>query len=198
MHYPERLGASLILNVPFLLQAFFKMISPFIDPVTRNKMKFNPKPVEDGLFTADELFKDGGWGGSREFVWDHEKYWGALVRMCEEIRARQMARWRELGARVGCDEWDYKSEPVVDISPSALVAVEAVSKAEDPAPGVGETDAAENLSSPEAPAESLGSDHVPDSGGPEVIHVAPAAETEASGAIILGKKVLVPSFLNIS
>jgi hypothetical protein len=104
------LGASLILNVPFLLHAFYKMISPLIDPITRNKMKFNPKPVEDGLFAADELFKDSGWGGSREFVWDHEKYWGSLVRMCDEIRAGQMARWRELGARVGCDEWDYKSE----------------------------------------------------------------------------------------
>lgn len=109
-HYPERLGASLILNVPFLLHAFYKMISPLIDPITRNKMKFNPKPVEDGLFAADELFKDSGWGGSREFVWDHEKYWGSFVRMCDEIREAQMARWRKLGARVGCDEWDYKVE----------------------------------------------------------------------------------------
>jgi hypothetical protein len=114
MHYPERLGAALILNVPFLIHAFFKMISPLIDPVTRNKMKFNPKPVEDGLFAADELFKDGGWGGSRNFVYDHERYWGPFVRMCDEIREAQMARWRKLGARVGCDEWDYKSDGVVD------------------------------------------------------------------------------------
>lgn len=113
-HYPERLGASLILNVPFLLHAFYKMISPLIDPITRNKMKFNPKPVEDGLFAADELFKDSGWGGSREFVWDHEKYWGSFVRMCDEIRAAQMARWRKLGAQVGCDEWDYKLEAAGD------------------------------------------------------------------------------------
>lgn len=109
-HYPERLGASLILNVPFLLHAFYKMISPLIDPITRNKMKFNPRPVEDGLFAADGLFKDSGWGGSREFVWDHERYWGSFVRMCDEIRAAQMARWRKLGSRVGCDEWDYKLE----------------------------------------------------------------------------------------
>ena len=113
-HYPERLGAALILNVPFLIHAFFKVISPLIDPVTRNKMKFNPKPVEDGLFEADELFKEGGWGGSRDFVYDHERYWGAFVRMCDEIREAQMARWRKLGARVGCDEWDYKSDVVVD------------------------------------------------------------------------------------
>ncbi|KAH9994862.1 CRAL/TRIO domain-containing protein [Russula vinacea] len=107
-HYPERLSAALILNVPFLIQAFFKMISPFIDPITRNKMKFNPKPVQDGLFAADELFKDGGWGGARDFVWDHEKYWGPFVRMCAEIREGHMARWRKLGGHVGCNERDYK------------------------------------------------------------------------------------------
>jgi hypothetical protein len=117
-HYPERLGTSLILNVPFLINAFFKLISPFIDPITRKKMTFNPKPIDDGLFTADEMFKDGGWGGSRNFVWDHEKYWKPFVQMCAEIKAKQMARWRKLGARVGCDEWDYKSEEVVDITPA--------------------------------------------------------------------------------
>lgn len=94
------------------------MIKPFIDPITRNKMKFNPKAVQDGLFAADELFKDSGWGGSREFVWDHEKYWGSFVRMCAEIREGQMARWRKLGACVGCDERDYKVGEAVDILPA--------------------------------------------------------------------------------
>jgi len=117
-HYPERLATALILNVPFIISAFFKLISPFIDPITRKKMTFNPKPIEDGLFTAEELLKDGGWGGSRNFVWDHEKYWKPFVQMCAENKAKQMARWRKLGARVGCDEWDYKSEDVVDISPA--------------------------------------------------------------------------------
>lgn len=118
-HYPERLGASLILNVPFLIHAFYKMISPLIDPVTRNKMKFNPKPVQDGLFAADELFKDSGWGGERDFVYDHDRYWGSFVRMCDEIREARMARWRKLGAQVGCDEWDYKSDVVVDAAAAA-------------------------------------------------------------------------------
>lgn len=42
-HYPERLGLALILNVPWLVDMFFKLIKPFIDPVTRDKMWFNPK-----------------------------------------------------------------------------------------------------------------------------------------------------------
>jgi hypothetical protein len=105
------------------------MISPFIDPVTRNKIKYNPKPVEDGLFAADDLVKDGGWGGTRNFVWDHEKYWSQLVQMCVETRAKHMERWRKLGARVGCDEWDYKSEDFGDPSPSVATGADLDAKA---------------------------------------------------------------------
>jgi CRAL/TRIO domain len=139
MHYPERLAESLIINVPFLIHAFFKMISPFMDPVTRNKLKFNPNPVKDGIFAADELFKEGGWGGSRDFVWDHEKYWPAFVRMCDEIAVGQMARWRKLGARVGCDEKDYKLEDFVGIVPGSPVTSTAKASAEARA-GDGEGD----------------------------------------------------------
>ncbi|KAI0250225.1 CRAL-TRIO domain-containing protein [Lactifluus subvellereus] len=168
MHYPERLGASLILNVPFLVQAFFKMISPFIDPVTRNKMKFNPKPVEDGLFKADGLVKESGWGGSRNFEWDHEKYWPQLVRMCAEITAKQMARWRRLGARVGCDEWDYKSEDVVDISPTVA------SKAAKPGAGPEVEAAAEARLEPEPSAAADDAQAPPGS----IVDAPPEAETE--------------------
>lgn len=148
-HYPERLAASLILNVPFLLHAFYKMISPLIDPVTRNKMKFNPKPVEDGLFTADELMKDGGWGGSCDFVYDHDKYWGAFVRMCDEIREAQMARWRKLGARLGCDEWDYKSDVVVDAVAAAA-----------PEPGDATEKRPASQAQDQAPSEPSATNHV--------------------------------------
>ena len=106
------------------------MISPLIDPATRSKIKYNPKPVEDGLFAADELIKDGGWGGTRNFVWDHEKYWSQLVQMCAETRAKQMARWRKLGSRVGCDEWDYKSEDFDDTSPSVTPSAALEAKAD--------------------------------------------------------------------
>ncbi|KAI9512092.1 CRAL/TRIO domain-containing protein [Russula earlei] len=169
-HYPERLAASLILNVPFLIHAFFKIISPFIDPTTLKKLKFNPKPVEDGLFAADELVKDGGWGGSREFVWDHEKYWGPFVRMCDEIRARQLARWRELGARVGCDEWDYKSTEVGKVTPAPAVdEVEAKEDATEQVGDAGEDPLAslQDQDGPRASAERSASDPdyvVPESG----------------------------------
>ncbi len=140
MHYPERLAEALIINVPFLIHAFFKMIGPFMDPVTRNKLKFNPKPVEDGSFTADELFKENGWGGARNFVWDHEKYWGAFLKMCNEIREGRMARWRKLGACVGCDERDYKMEDFERTATGSPV-TEAKAKAEAESEAEVETEA---------------------------------------------------------
>ncbi|KAG6849783.1 hypothetical protein H0H93_005169 [Arthromyces matolae] len=106
-HYPERLGAALILNVPFLLNAFYKLIGPFIDPVSREKMKFNPNVVEDGLITGDNLMKVW-WGGDCEFEYEHEKYWPALVDLCESRRNSWLEKWRALGGTVGLKEWDYK------------------------------------------------------------------------------------------
>jgi len=178
-HYPERLGTALILNVPFLLHAFYKMISPLVDPVTRNKMKFNPKPVEDGLFAADDLFKDSGWGGSRDFVWDHDKYWAPFVRMCDEVRAAQMARWRKLGARVGCDEWDYKSDVVVDRVEDAAAAQAVAEGAAVPQVG----DVAGQTAVSQAAAQLLATDDVLASGDSEVHSPAPEeSEVVVSGA----------------
>ena len=105
-HYPERLGLALIINVPFLLNAFYKMITPFIDPVTRDKMRFNPRAVEDGLFARPALWRE--FGGAVDFAYDHAVYWPAFVRLAAERRASMLERWRELGAKVGLREWDIK------------------------------------------------------------------------------------------
>jgi len=184
-HYPERLAAALILNVPFMIHLFFKMIGPFIDPVTRDKMKFNPKPIEDGLFAADELFKDGGWGGSRDFVWDHEKYWGPLVRMCAEIRAAQMARWRKLGAHVGCDEWDYKSDGVVDIAHAA--AEGGVVVGDQAAGPISAKAQARDQDQTEAPPRAPPTEPqtTDDHGDPDGHATEPEAEAEADSEVVL-------------
>ncbi|RDB26323.1 CRAL-TRIO domain-containing protein C23B6.04c [Hypsizygus marmoreus] len=117
-HYPERLGAALILNVPFLLNAFYKLINPFIDPVSREKMKFNPEVVEDGIFTGDMVMAEW-WGGARDFEYVHEKYWPTLVGMCEVRRQAWMEQWRALGGKVGVKEWEYKNGTASSASASA-------------------------------------------------------------------------------
>ncbi|KAJ7593268.1 CRAL-TRIO domain-containing protein [Mycena floridula] len=107
-HYPERLGLAIVLNVPYLVTVFFKLISPFIDPVTRLKLKFNPEIVKEGIFAADNLMKE--FGGEIDFSYDHDKYWTALVSMTEERTHQYLERWRSLGGRVGLKEYDYKAE----------------------------------------------------------------------------------------
>ena len=37
-HYVETLGRAIIVNLPMLLTFFYKGISPFLDPVTRDKV----------------------------------------------------------------------------------------------------------------------------------------------------------------
>ncbi|KAF8963548.1 hypothetical protein BGZ46_000955, partial [Entomortierella lignicola] len=39
-HYPERLGKGFIIHAPWFFWPFYKMISPFMDPVTRDKINF--------------------------------------------------------------------------------------------------------------------------------------------------------------
>ena len=112
-HYPERLGRALIINVPFLLNAFYKLITPLIDPVTRDKMRFNPKVVQDGLFTADNVWKE--FGGDIEFKYDHKTYWPNFIQMCSDRRKQQMEKWRQLGGTVGLKEWDIKQGDFADI-----------------------------------------------------------------------------------
>ncbi|RPD59669.1 CRAL/TRIO domain-containing protein [Lentinus tigrinus ALCF2SS1-6] len=107
-HYPERLGRAFVVNVPFLINAFFKVITPFIDPLTRPKLRFNPDCLGEGLFTPEQLICE--WNGSANFEYEHEKYWGPLVRMCAEHRERLWEKWREHGAKVGVREWDVKCD----------------------------------------------------------------------------------------
>ena len=38
-HYVETLGRAIIVNLPILLTFFYKGISPFLDPVTRDKVR---------------------------------------------------------------------------------------------------------------------------------------------------------------
>ncbi|KAI0649476.1 CRAL/TRIO domain-containing protein [Trametes meyenii] len=105
-HYPERLGRALVVNVPFFVNAFFKLITPFIDPLTRPKLRFNPNCLTEGLFTEEQLLSE--WGGSAHFEYSHERYWNPLVQLCAERRELLWEQWRERGAKVGVREWDIK------------------------------------------------------------------------------------------
>ncbi|ETW86598.1 phosphatidylinositol transfer protein PDR16 [Heterobasidion irregulare TC 32-1] len=77
-HYVETLGRALVVNLPMLLSFFYKGIAPFLDPITRDKMRFNPDLFE--LVPRAQL--DADFGGEYEFEWDFESYWAQVVEHC--------------------------------------------------------------------------------------------------------------------
>ncbi|KAE9986866.1 hypothetical protein EG328_004585 [Venturia inaequalis] len=100
-HYPERLGRALISELPWYITTFFKFVSPFIDPITKSKMKFN-EPLT-GHIPAPQLHKN--YGGEVDFEYQHDVYWPALNRLCEERRKAYRDRWVEAGEKVGVSEF---------------------------------------------------------------------------------------------
>ncbi|RDA87574.1 hypothetical protein CP532_3942 [Ophiocordyceps camponoti-leonardi (nom. inval.)] len=100
-HYPERLGKALIINVSWVVGGFFKIITPFIDPVTREKLKFNDDMRQ--YVPAEQLWSSD-WGGEMDFEYEHSTYWPALHDMCRRRRAERAARWEAAGSCVGESE----------------------------------------------------------------------------------------------
>jgi len=96
-HYPERLGRALISELPWYVTTFFKFISPFIDPVTKSKMKFN-EPLINHV-PAEQLLSH--YGGKIEFEYNHEVYWPALNTLCEKRRKDYRGRWEKAGKKIG-------------------------------------------------------------------------------------------------
>ncbi|KAI8330378.1 CRAL-TRIO domain-containing protein [Chlamydoabsidia padenii] len=91
-HYPERLGYALIVKSPWFFLTSFKLISPFIDPVTRAKIKFVVEQRgdnADGKRDASELAYlpdyipedqiETEFHGDRPFVFDIDTYWSRLL-----------------------------------------------------------------------------------------------------------------------
>ncbi|KAK7516432.1 CRAL/TRIO domain-containing protein [Phyllosticta citriasiana] len=100
-HYPERNGKSLISELPWYVTTVFKLISPFIDPVTKTKMKFN-EPFSNFVPPA-QLMKT--YGGEVDFEYDHSAYWPALNENCDKRRAEYKARWETRGKQIGESEF---------------------------------------------------------------------------------------------
>ncbi|KAI5924249.1 cral trio domain-containing protein [Camillea tinctor] len=102
-HYPERLGRAMIINVPWVVWGFFKLITPFIDPLTKEKLKFNEDMTQ--YVPKEQLWNEFG-GGELQFEYDHSVYWPALHKLCEEKRAERIQRWEAGGKEIGETE-DY-------------------------------------------------------------------------------------------
>jgi CRAL/TRIO domain len=89
-------------TVPFMIWGFFKLITPFIDPLTREKLKFNEDMAQH--VPPAQLLRQNG--GEVEFEYDHAVYWPALIKLAETRRKAFQTRWEEAGKHVGESE-DY-------------------------------------------------------------------------------------------
>ena len=96
-HSPERLGKALISKLPWYVTTFFKLISPFIDPVTRDKMRFNEDLKQ---FIPNEMLWDHA-GGDLHFVYEHDSYWPALEKEVKRRNEAKRERWEKAGKKIG-------------------------------------------------------------------------------------------------
>ena len=114
-HYPERLGKAIVINgipvwkarlipVPTFVWFFFKLIGAFIDPYTREKLKFNENPRN---YVPPEQLYDL-FDGDCQFEYDHNVYFPEYIRLASEKRNKYFARRRAAGGGIGQSEWDLR------------------------------------------------------------------------------------------
>eukprot|EP01122_Echinamoeba_exundans_P005656 TRINITY_DN1580_c0_g1_i2.p1 TRINITY_DN1580_c0_g1~~TRINITY_DN1580_c0_g1_i2.p1 ORF type:complete len:205 (-),score=45.43 TRINITY_DN1580_c0_g1_i2:90-704(-) len=76
-HYPERLGACFMVNPPWTFRIFWGIVSPFLDEVTRNKIKILKKTADMlELIPEDQLEEE--YGGQNAFQYVYEDYKKAM------------------------------------------------------------------------------------------------------------------------
>lgn len=75
-HYVERLGRAFVVNVPWFINAFFTALGPFLDPITKDKIRFNANLAE--FIPADQLDADFT-GGRYNYEWNFQRYWDTLI-----------------------------------------------------------------------------------------------------------------------
>lgn len=78
-----------------MILGFFKIITPFIDPLTRQKLKFNEDLGQH--VPPGQLMKS--MGGEVEFRYDHSIYWPTLNKLADQRRAAYKERWIQGGER---------------------------------------------------------------------------------------------------
>ncbi|CAI9266505.1 unnamed protein product [Lactuca saligna] len=88
-HYPERLGLAILYNPPRFFEPFWRVVKPFLEPKTANKVKFlysddpNTKNIMESMFYIDRL--ESAFGGKNEAKFDLKIY---AARMKEDDAKR--------------------------------------------------------------------------------------------------------------
>ncbi|GAA5898558.1 CRAL-TRIO domain-containing protein [Sporobolomyces salmoneus] len=103
-YYCERLGKAICVNIPGFFFTFYKLVSPFVDPVTKEKIRFLEGQADaTSLIPPEQLQRI--FGGSVNFEYDHSKYFPALTKLCFGRKEECLRRWKEFGGGLcGVDE----------------------------------------------------------------------------------------------
>ena len=115
--------------MPWVVTGFFKLITPFIDPHTREKLKFNEDMSQyvpkEQLWTT---FK-----GDLDFDYDHSVYWPSMNKMAAERREKRTERWIAGGKHIGESEDYLNAKTATGVSGIVTPAAQPVpeEKAED-------------------------------------------------------------------
>ncbi|XP_024027668.1 phosphatidylinositol transfer protein 3 [Morus notabilis] len=110
--YPERLGLAILYNPPKFFESFWKIVKPFLDQKTRDKVKFvysndaNTNKIMEDLFDMDQL--ESAFGGNNNTGFDITKY---AERMREDDK-RMRAFWTRADPSV-------PPQPVLTDAPSS-------------------------------------------------------------------------------
>jgi hypothetical protein len=88
------------------------MISPFIDPLTREKLSFDDDLRQ--YVPPEQLLKS--YGGDVDFQYDHAVYWPALNGLAAQRKQEQVERWVKGGKKVGEFEGYLKGGDVKSLS----------------------------------------------------------------------------------
>ncbi|KAI4214223.1 MAG: hypothetical protein LQ351_003308 [Letrouitia transgressa] len=99
-HYPERLGRALLMNVHWVVWTFLKLINPFIDPNTKEKIKYDQDLRQ--LVPPSQLMTSHD--GDIHFEYEHSVYWPALNELAAKKRLEMVERWERRGKKVGESE----------------------------------------------------------------------------------------------
>jgi len=94
-HFVERLGNAYIINAPRAFSWFFKLISPFIPPVTKEKIKFCYSSNKEDMVKFFEPYFDMDtlpqkYGGNAQFEYDHATFWQEEMKRDDE-RLKKLA-----------------------------------------------------------------------------------------------------------
>jgi hypothetical protein len=94
-HYPERLGVALIVNAPWAWQVFWKLISPFMDEVTKKKVLLLKSYAQLKEYIDDENLEED-YGGTNTFKYDYRQYKKTMHKLWLYYQKKDLESIREL------------------------------------------------------------------------------------------------------